>query len=571
MTTVALAFMAVACAQPIRSTRPQKEDAPAQPITETTSAPAAPQEARPDEESLKDAQQLFDEALEFLQAAQNYWGQGDIDNAIAALDQAYSLILSADPGEDPELIRQQEDIRIMVCKRMLEIYASRHTVANGKYDAIPKITNPHIEKELKRFSGPEKKFFLNSYRRSGRFRPAIVAALKAAGLPEDLAWLPLIESGFKIRALSPARALGLWQFIPSTGFRFGLKRNEWIDERMDALKATKAAIGYLQELHRIFGDWYSVLAAYNCGESRVLREIRRQNINYLDNFWDLYERLPRETAGYVPRFLATLIILNDPKKYGFELKTTDPPMAFETARISKQVRLKDLARALKVPLKEMEALNAELRHRVTPPGPYDLKVPPGKAVELNKILAKIPTYVPAQKLFSYHQIKKGETLSHLARIYKTTIDNIAKMNKIKVSDPLRIGQRLKVPITKKTAKPVRTTRPAVKPSAKIVRYKVKKGDSMWLLAQRYNTTLDAIKLKNNLKTTDLHTGQELLIPTGTRKSIPRANTKSYKVQPGDTPYQIARKHNMKLEEFLRLNKLTPRSKIFPGQELLVTP
>ena len=136
--------------------------------------------------------------------------------------------------------------------------------------------------------------------------------------PKSCRGFPLIESGYKVKALSKARALGLWQFIPSTGYKFGLKRDQYIDERIDPIKSTDAAIAYLKELHNIFGDWATVLAAYNCGENRVLRVIRSQNINYLDNFWDLYERLPRETARYVPRFLATLHIMNDLAQYGLD-------------------------------------------------------------------------------------------------------------------------------------------------------------------------------------------------------------------------------------------------------------
>ena len=171
----------------------------------------------------------------------------------------------------------------------------------------------------------------------------IVGALKEAGLPEELAWLPLIESGFKTRAFSSARALGLWQFIPSTGYKFGLKRDTWIDERLNQEKATKAAIAYLKELHQIFGDWTTVLAGYNCGEGRVLKRIRNQKINYLDNFWDLYTQLPRETARYVPRFLATLHILKDPAGYGFILGEPDAPVSYETVNIQKSVQLKEVA------------------------------------------------------------------------------------------------------------------------------------------------------------------------------------------------------------------------------------
>ena len=157
--------------------------------------------------------------------------------------------------------------------------------------------NDHVEREIKQFQTVERDFFIESYKRSGRYRQEMVKALKEAGIPEEISWLPLIESGFKSRALSRSRALGLWQFIPSTGYKFGLKRNSWIDERLDSAKATAAAIAYLKELHRIFGDWATVLAAYNCGPERVDRWIRRYPIENRMLFLDM---LPiRETREYV--------------------------------------------------------------------------------------------------------------------------------------------------------------------------------------------------------------------------------------------------------------------------------
>ncbi len=260
-------------------------------------------------------QSVLDEALDFCQSAQDFWQKGDLENALEALDQAYALILKTDTTNSPKLIQQKEDLRFLISKRILEIYASRNIVVTGNHNAIPLVMNKHVQLEINNFTKyGEKKFFIEAYKRSGKYRPYIVSELKAAGMPVELSWLPLIESGFKVNALSRARALGPWQFIPSTGYKFGLKRDKYIDERIDPIKSTKAAIEYLKELHQIFGDWSTVLAAYNCGEGRVLRVIRSQNINYLDNFWDLYERLPRETARYVPRFMAALFIINESGK-----------------------------------------------------------------------------------------------------------------------------------------------------------------------------------------------------------------------------------------------------------------
>jgi membrane-bound lytic murein transglycosylase D len=329
--------------------------APVENISDGQDSKSGDDTAAPDEDVV-DGQDLLDMALELCNASQELWAKGNLEQAIETLDEAYSLVMKVDVSAFPELMQQKEDLRITISRRILEIYASRYTAVNGNHKAIPLVLNRYIEYEIKRFQGPDKKFFLNSYKRSGLYREKSVEALKEAGLPEELSWLPLIESGFKVRALSRARALGLWQFIPSTGYKFGLKRDTWIDERLDPEKSTAAAIDYLTELHNIFGDWTTVLAGYNCGEGRVLNIIRRQKINYLDDFWDLYEKLPRETAMYVPKFLAVLHILKDPEKYGFSLPEPDDALSYETVSVEKQLQLKTVAKELGVPYKELTRL-----------------------------------------------------------------------------------------------------------------------------------------------------------------------------------------------------------------------
>ena len=176
----------------------------------------------------------LDDALDLCQLSQEYWQQGELENAVDALDRAYALILSVDTSDQPKLIQQKEDLRFMISKRILEIYASRNIVINGNHKAIPVTINRHVQAEIDLFTkGRERRFFIDSYERSGRYRNKIVRALREAGLPQELSWLPLIESGFKVNALSRSRALGMWQFIPSTGYKFGLSRDKFIDERMD--------------------------------------------------------------------------------------------------------------------------------------------------------------------------------------------------------------------------------------------------------------------------------------------------------------------------------------------------
>ncbi len=524
-----------------------------------------------DNESLttdKEGQSLLDEALGFCEVAQSFWQKGELDQALDALDRAYSLILGVDTLQDAKLIQQKEDLRFLISKRILEIYASRNIVVNGHHDEIPMELNVHVENELKRFTGYEKQFFIQSYQRSGKYRDYMLQALRKAGLPEELSWLPLIESGFKVKALSRARALGLWQFIPSTGYKFGLKRNKYIDERIDFIKSTDAAIAYLKELHSIFGDWATVLAAYNCGEGRVLKVIRTQNVNYLDNFWDLYQRLPMETARYVPRFYATLHIVKNPQKYGFEDLTTDAPLEYDSVQINRQVHLKDIVATMGTDLATLKKLNPELRYNIVPPDTYTLRVPVGQKENLLAALETIPVTQLPQRAFIWHRVRTGQTLSTIARRYRTSVRAIMRANNLRSSHMIRAGRRIKIPQRGyTTAKKASVQRAAVPASG--IHY-VRKGDSLWIIANRYGTTVKKIRTQNNLASNRLVIGQALKIPGYKPEPIPdTSGLDTYFVQRGDSPYTIAQKHQMQLERLLRINRLTPRSKIFPGQKLFI--
>jgi membrane-bound lytic murein transglycosylase D len=517
--------------------------------------------------SYSTAQELIDAALAYCQASNDFWQQGELDNAIDALDKAYSLVLQLE-GADPETLQEKEDLRITISKRIIEVYSSRFTVANGTHKAIPLVINSYVENALTSFKGKERDFFLEAYARSGRYRPAIVRALNEAGLPEELSWLPLLESGFKVKALSKARALGIWQFIASTGYKYGLNRDTYIDERMDPEKSTKAAISYLTELHKIFGDWITALAAYNCGEMRVLKLINSQKINYLDNFWDLYQKLPSETASYVPRFLAVLHILNNPQEHGFTLPPLKEELEYENVTINKQVQLKTIAERLDININDLKDLNPELRQDVTPKTAYSLKVIKGKGELLLSELDNIPVYRPPVPRYVEHRVRSGESLSIIAERYKTSIKVIMDMNGLRDKNYLKVGWKLKVPTGRGYILNAEGSSSPVISEKDSAEYVVKQGDSLWKIANRYDTTVNTIMELNGLKSSNLRIGQVLILSPGITASR-SFNTREYIVKEGDSPYLIAKRNQMDLYDFLNLNDLTPQSTIFPGQKVQV--
>jgi membrane-bound lytic murein transglycosylase D len=388
---------------------------------------------------------LLDTALELTETSHELWAAGEAEKAVEALDHAYALILKTPVDTEGKSSQQKDDLRFVISKRLMEIYTSRLTAVNGLHKEIPLVMNEHVEREIKSFQTIERDFFIESYKRSGRYRDEMVKSFHEAGIPEEITWLPLIESGFKVRALSKARALGLWQFIPSTGYKFGLKRTSWVDERLDPDKSTAAAIAYLKELHQVFGDWATVLAAYNCGEGNVFRVIRQQKINYLDNFWDLYGRLPRETARYYPRFLAVLTILKDPAKYGFTLDELDKRIPYEVVAIEKPLLLSKISENISCSYDDLVNLNAELRYAATPNTVYDLKVPFGMKDALLAKIDTMPKWSPPQVKYVVHRVRRGETLSTISIRYRTSIQRIVETNNLKRGKLLRVGQKLKIP------------------------------------------------------------------------------------------------------------------------------
>jgi membrane-bound lytic murein transglycosylase D len=373
---------------------------------------------------------------------------------------------------------------------------------------------------------------------------------------------------------------------------------------MDVQKSTQAAIAYLKELHGMFGDWLTVLAAYNCGEGKVLRVISRQQINYFDGFWDLYKQLPHETARYVPRFLATLHIVKNPQKYGFVLSTIEKPIAIETVKVNKIMKLKDIAEKIEVSEEVLNLLNPELRYKITPDQEYDLKLPKESLAKFNLVANEIPQsekprFLSVRTVSIKHRVKSGETVNSIAKKYGVPASRIVSYNRLNRQKALVAGKRLTIPIIKEKSYAKGKSRQKNNniQITSSVRYKVRSGDTLQMIALRSGTTETQIKELNNLKTDAIRSGQILKISPkennanseeknnkGGTKLVQKSNidnqvltaadldkfgTNKHIVTSGDNLYSISRKNNTTVAKLKGLNNLSEDGKIVPGQILVV--
>lgn len=487
---------------------------PADQVATPPAAQEALDAASGSEAAKKDPAALLEDAFSAYEEAQAALDREDMDGALAKLDEAYGLLLRMAVPADSPLLQEKHDLRLLIAQRIQGISASRTTLASSVNGSIPLVENQWVAREIKSFQTVERRAFEESYRRSGQYMDMILAELRKEGLPEQLAWIPIIESSFKPRALSRARALGMWQFIRSTGYRYGLKQDKYVDERMDPLKATRAAIRYMIELHTMFGDWTTAIAAYNCGEAAVQRVIRAQKVDYFDSFWDIFANLPFETARHVPRFIATLHIVGDPAKYGFTLPTPDPPVAFDTVKVNAAVKLGTLSQNLGLDPAVLVSLNSELRHDSTPNYPYDLRVPAGYGDRCLACIASLPQYIPPDVVTDRHTVRPGDTLGAIARRYRTSVEAIKRLNGLR-SNLIRVGQVLRVPSRGGVeAPPAGAAAPTTAQPGETVTYVVKNGDNLFQIAKNHRTTVEAIKSANSLASDILFVGQKLVIQVG---------------------------------------------------------
>lgn len=360
---------------------------------------------------------------------------------------------------------------------------------------IPMVLNDSVENHLEYFKTKGRDVFQKWLERSARFIPVMKDIFREKNLPEDLVYVAMIESGFNPYAISWARAVGPWQFMPHTGKLYGLKIDWWVDERKDPIKSTYAAAEHLKDLHNLFGSWPLALASYNAGAGKVQRAVLRTRS---EDFWDLKASryIRRETKNYIPKFMAATIIAKNPDAYGFIEPPIDP-FVYDEAVISESTDLRLIAKCAGTTFATLKELNPELKRWVTPPDEtrYILRIPKGTR-EL--FLSNFALVTPDQKIrWERHLVARGETLSSIAERYNTTPETIRDVNGIK-NHRVIPGKHLLIPLdTKEKKTDLSSLAPEQLGKKQQILYRVRRGDNLSRIARKHNVTVADIKGWNN--------------------------------------------------------------------------
>ncbi len=326
---------------------------------------------------------------------------------------------------------------------------------------IPIVVNSRVEVFTLYFQTVIRDKFSTWLAQSSKYIPLMRSVLQEKGLPEDLVYLSLIESGFNPHAYSRSKAVGLWQFIAPTGKRYGLKVNTWVDERRDPEKSTLAAARYLKDLYDTFECWYLAAAGYNAGEGKIARGMKRYRTG---DFWELtkYRYLKPETKDYVPQMIAAALIAKNPERFGFDGIEYEEPLCYDKLKVPGATDLRSIAKACEISVEELRDLNPELLRGYTPPNvsDYEIKIPCGKRETL---LANFEGLQQARGLqFKTHVTRRGETVQSIAKLYRVEPASLLETNRLFMQGRLPSGTELIVPIPLK--QPERAVPSAKKPS-----------------------------------------------------------------------------------------------------------
>lgn len=432
---------------------------------------------------------------------------------------------------------------------------------NVVHGEIRPVQNKDVDRWLHYFQNDGREIFQRWLDRKPRYETIFHEAFERHGLPREIEFHAMIESGFSPNAYSWAHAVGVWQFVRATGRRYGLRSDWWVDERRDPVAATEAATRYLVDLYEEFQNWELALAAYNVGEGRIRKQIRRQNTR---DFWKL--RLPRETRNHIPKFYAALILGSNPEAYGF-LPGTQTLPEYETVAVDFCVDFDVLSDCCGATPRLLAELNPALVRRCTPPDEKDflVRVPLGTGEATRIALAAVPE--DQRVRWIHHRVRRGETLSHIADNYRTTVSAIAEANRLRSRNFLSIGQELIIPQGRRSgANPPRLASSTPSSSGRKVSYTVRKGDTLSEIAERHRVSTGKMRKWNRLGKF-IYPGQRLTIySNGARSS---RSTSVVKVRRGDTLWDIARLHGVPLTSLLHANDLRRNAVIRPGDMLKI--
>ncbi len=484
-------------------------------------------------------------------------------------------------------------------------------VVDEELEIIPTEMNPLVEKWIGYFQGRGRPHMERYLARSTRYEKLMKKVLRDNGLPEDIFYIALIESGFTSNATSHAAAVGYWQFIRGTGKRYGLEINAFVDERRDPVFATQAAAEYFKGLYSVFGSWYLAMASYNVGENRVKREVMN---HYTRDFWELARkrRFPRETINYIPKFIAAKLIAKDPAKYGFEGIDYMPPIEFDHITVVKPINLRMMADKLSLNYEDFKALNPKFKGEIAPVSKdsMSLRVPPGMneaaLVAANESIVENVQFVADKGDTQTYRIRGGESLYSIAHKFRTTVAYLRDLNDLPRGKRLRIGTRIQVPdrtpmrerqgstVAKSSSpKPSVAAAPVQQdPSGRV--YIVQSGDSLYTIAQKYSTSVATLQKLNNIRRGRLlKVGIKIRLPqssgaeeagnkssvdsgstrkiAGSRRVAMKRKAKVHVVRRGENLQDIAQKYNVTSSDLTHKNKIKNPSRILVGARLLIPP
>lgn len=610
----ALAFVLAGCgpSQPVKSpaASPQATAPPLEPSSASkAAAPEPPQPSVTQQQKVSELIQQVDKAYSAGDAA---FKRGDLPAAKVQFDRAVDLMLrsgidiSATPRLHDEFERVVDEVNALEMQALKQgngfvapVEPSPADVANDvtfkvdpNFEAkaradlattksdLPLVMNDYVASFINFFANTQRghNTLLHAFERAGRYKTTIQHDLAEEGVPQDLIYLAVAESGFQPRAVNRrSRAGGMWQFMP-TG-QYGLERNRYVDERFDPDKSTLAYARYMKYLYNQLGDWYLAMAAYDHGAGNIQRAVARTGYA---NFWELYQRgeLPTETRNYVPEIIAAIIIANHPKQYGFDDMTLDPPLVTDNVTVNYSVSLRLVSDIVNAPVDELQAMNPSLLHGVTPPdSTFDLHLPPGTASIFEQRIAQVP--VARRDSWRYHVMSEGDTLASVAREYRVSTADLAAANELGDGASIDGMEALVIP----------ERRAPERYDGGGEFYRVRRGDTLITIADRFGVTLSDLRRWNHLRGNALGAGHRLRVAapsvtaqSGSRRArletdsvhsqaarsadpappAPAAKTgrstgsghsRAYRVRPGDTLGAIAARYGVSTAQLRRWNHL----------------